>query len=141
MRYARPRRFAGARGFTLVESIIALVLVALAAATIVSMQGNIFFGQSGNRDLEVGVQLMQECAEQVLATRRQSGYSAVTSSTCNISSITANIPSGFNAPGVILKDDTNSTVTPCASSTCTVTISVTKGSTTLTAVTLRLVNY
>jgi prepilin-type N-terminal cleavage/methylation domain-containing protein len=141
MRHARPHRFAGSRGFTLVESIIVLVALSIAAATIISMQGNIFFGQSANKDLEVGVQLMQECAEQILATRRQSGYTAVNTGTCNVTTITADIPGGFRAPSVDLKDASDTTIATCASSTCTATISISKGSAKLAAVTLRLVNY
>lgn len=77
MRHARPDRFAGSRGFTLIESIIVVVVLSIAAAAIVSLQGNIFYGQSSNKDIQVGVQLMQECAEQILAIRRAIGYDNV----------------------------------------------------------------
>ncbi len=68
-------------GFTLVESIIVLVVLGIAAVGIISLQSQIFSGQSDIKNIQIGVQLMQECAEQVLATRRGSsgGYAAVTS--------------------------------------------------------------
>jgi prepilin-type N-terminal cleavage/methylation domain-containing protein len=144
MRHARPHRFAASSGFTLIESIIVVVLLSLAAAAIISMQGNIFYGQSGNRDLEVGVQLMQECAEQVMAMRRQSGYAAVDASTCNAVGTLSG--SGFDAPSVTVTTEVGvgAVGEACPNgSTCTkVVISVNKtGGASLTPVTLELVSY
>jgi hypothetical protein len=50
-----------------------LAVLGIAAAGIASIQGNIFSGRSDNRLIEVGTHLMQECAEQVLATRQRTG--------------------------------------------------------------------
>jgi prepilin-type N-terminal cleavage/methylation domain-containing protein len=145
MRHAHPDRFAAHRGFTLVESIIVMVLLGIAAAGIVSLQGRIFTGQAANKDMQLGVQLMQECAEQILATRRNGihGYIAVNNTAC---SALGNI-GGFGAPSVTLTltGDPNppNPVTACtsASSTCTATISISKGGSSLTPITLRLVKY
>ena len=70
------------RGFTLIESIIALVVMAIAAVGIMSLQSSIFFGQAGNHGLEVAVQLAQSCAEKILTSRRVSGYRSMATS-CN----------------------------------------------------------
>ena len=139
MKHARPHRFAGARGFTLVESIIVLVVLSIAAAGIISLQGNIFYGQSGNKDLEVGAQLMQECAEQILATRQQSGYSAVNTNTCN----TMGNVGGFGAPCVNVTSDNAGAACPSGGTCNKVEISVSKNNciTKLTPVTLELVSY
>ena len=139
MRHARPDRFAGSRGFTLVESIIVLVVLSIAAVAIISMQGNIFYGQSSNKDLQVGVQLMQECAEQVLATRRQSGYTAVNTDTCN----TLGNLGGFGAPCVTVTSDNAGAACPSGGPCNKVEISVSKNNciTKLTPVTLELVSY
>lgn len=59
-----------AKGFTLIESIVVLVVLAIAAATVTFMIGNISGGQDENKSWQVGLQLMQECAEQVLAQHR-----------------------------------------------------------------------
>lgn len=58
------------RGFTLVETIIVMVVTAIAAVTIAIMSGNIFNSQNENKNLQIGLKLMQECAEHVLAQRR-----------------------------------------------------------------------
>lgn len=147
MRHPCPDRFASARGFTLVESIIVLALLSIAAVGIISLQGNIFYGQSGNKDIEVGVQLMQECAEQILATRQQIGYTSVNQDTCS----TLGNYSGFGAPSVTVTANNVSgpsplcptSVTCCASnsSTCTVAVTLSKTGTSLTHVILQLVNY
>lgn len=69
-------------GFTLIEVLIVVVLLGVSAVGIGSMQGRIFKGQTGMKDLQVGTRLMQECAEQVLGVRRftAGGYAAVTDS-------------------------------------------------------------
>ena len=135
MRHARPRRFAASRGFTLIESILVVVLLGLAAATIISMQRNIFFSQDGNRDLEVGVQLMQECAEQILAIRRQSGY-PVDAGACS----TLGNTGGFGAPSVTVNADAGAAC-PAGGTCSQVVISVSKTGASLTPVTLELVSY
>ena len=133
MRQARPRRFAACKGFTLVESIMVLVTLGIAAAAIVSLQGNILHGQSGNKDLQVGVQLMQECAEQILSTRRQSGYSAVTTSSCSgVGALGA-----YSAPSVAITDPYSGTGCPSGGTCKLVAIS----QSTLTPITLLLVSY
>lgn len=141
MKPARIVRLAAIKGFTLVETLLVMVVLGIAAVSIISLQGNIFSGQANNQTVQVGVQLMQECAEQILARRRSSttgyGYSGVTTATCGINSITSNVPSSLGAPTVTLKDDTGSIVTTCATTICLVTIS-TAG---LTPITLQLVNY
>lgn len=136
MRHAHPHRFACSRGFTLVESIIVLVALSIAAVAIISMQGNIFYGQSGNKDIQVGLQLMQECAEQILAKRRQSGYASVDQNTCG----TLGNYGGFGAPSVTITSDA-SAACPNGGTCKKVVISVSKTGASLTPVTLELVSY
>jgi prepilin-type N-terminal cleavage/methylation domain-containing protein len=135
MKHARPLRFAGARGFTLVESIVVLVVLSIAAAAIISLQGNIFYGQSGNKDLQVGVQLMQECTEQILATRRQSGYST----TPSCSGLTTY--GGYNLPTVTVTNPYTGAGCPSGGTCKSVEIKLTKSGVSLTPVTLMLVSY
>ncbi|MEK7752210.1 MAG: type II secretion system protein [Acidobacteriota bacterium] len=134
MRRTRPLRISDPRGFTLVESIIVLVLLSLAAVAIVSMQGNIFKEVSGNKELQVGVQVMQECAEQILANRQYSGGFT------NVAACTTGSYGGFT-PSVTITNVTNTTACP---GTCKqVVISATKSGVTtgLTPVTLMLMSY
>jgi type II secretory pathway pseudopilin PulG len=100
------------RGFTLVESIIVVGMLFLAAGAIISMQRNIFSGQSVNTGMQVGVQLMQECAEQILATRRSSssgaGYAAVTAGSNGTGTCGAlGNYGGYGTPTVTVDPDTS----------------------------------
>ncbi|MDN3921689.1 type IV pilus modification PilV family protein [Roseateles violae] len=126
------------RGFTLFETLIAAGLLAMAAGGILSLQRDLFSRQTTNRDRVVGLQLQQQCAEKLLATRRNgAGYAAIDSAT-----ICSGLGGyGFGAPGVVLRDAANSVVTSCSSASCTATISITKGSSSLPALTLQLSNY
>ncbi len=130
MRRASPNRCGG---FTLVESIIVLVVLGIAAVGIISLQGRIFSGQSDIKNLQIGVQLMQECAEQVLATRRQSGYSAAPAS----GGCDGMVLPDYSAPSVTITDPYSSTGCP-TDGTCKL-VSITQGG--LTPITLLLVSY
>ena len=143
MRRARPCIFAHSSGFTLVESIIVLVVLAIAAVAIVSLQGNIFTGQSDNKDLQVGVQLMQECAEQILAIRQKNGYSdsSLTDRSAATSNCSGMTVTGYSAATVTITSGNSSTTGMAACPTSTGTdcklVSITEGG--LTPVTLMLV--
>lgn len=74
---AKHPAYLTSRGFTLVEAIIVMVVMSIAALGIATMSGHIFDAETNNNTLEIGDQLMQGCAEQLLATRRATnGYSA-----------------------------------------------------------------
>lgn len=63
-------RFATARGFTLIELIIVMVVLGIAAVSVISLSSNIFMGLQDNRDTLAKSQLMQECFESLLAKGR-----------------------------------------------------------------------
>ena len=132
-------------GFTLVESVNVIVVLAITGVAIVSMQTRIFGGQTSVKDLQVGTRLMQECAEQVLATRRygQDGYTLVTSDT-NVTSNPFNATAcggvtalaGYAIPAVTYTDPY--TGPGCPTPTCKL-VSISQGG--LTPLTLMLVDY
>lgn len=130
-----PKGVARSGGFTLIESILVMTILGISAVAIVSMQGNISFGQTGNADMQVGAQLMQECAEQILAVRRQTSYAAVTSTSCS----SLGSYGGFS-PSVTVTTDTGAAC-PSGATCETVVIAVSKTGTSLTPVTLELVSY
>lgn len=133
-------RVVACRGFTLVETLMVMVVLGIAASTVISLQGNIFLGQSANMDMQVGVQLMQRCAEQVLGIRRHwpiSGYPLVTTTVCN----GLGTYGGFGTPVLTLRDDSGASVSACASTTCTVSIRVGKDGSNLAPISLRLTKY
>lgn len=136
MKHASPYGLAGSRGYTLVESIIVLVVLSIAAVGIISMQANIFKGRSDNRNIEVGVQLMQECAEQILATRQHLGYANVNANTCD----TLGNYGVFDGRSVNVTPD-NAGVCPSGGTCKKVVIYVSKAGVNLTPVTLELVSY
>jgi prepilin-type N-terminal cleavage/methylation domain-containing protein len=145
MRRASLVRIARPKGFTLVESLIVLVVLSIAAAAIISLQANIFLGQSGSNTIEVGAQLMQECADYILGTRRNDqtgyGYSAVSTSSCSSSTRFGNYGgiSGTPTVAVTATGGTAGSTTSCVStsSTCLVNISIAG----LNSIYLQLVNY
>lgn len=65
-----------ARGFSLIELIIIIVVMAIAAAGVITMNTGIFSGQADNARMETSTALMQECAERILSKKEQSGLSA-----------------------------------------------------------------
>lgn len=71
----RPAQYA-ARGFTLIETLVAILLLALLAVGITSLNGQLFMRSSYMRNLQIGSQLQQACLEEVLAQRKRLGYNA-----------------------------------------------------------------
>lgn len=128
------------RGFTLVEAIIVLVVLAIASVTIATLTGNIFNSQDNNKDLQVGTELMQACAEQVLATRRLSGYTIEPNCSTlplpsGFTNLVASGPSGYTCPS-----GTTNCACPSGTASCRlVTISVSTSSGPMGSVKLLLV--
>jgi prepilin-type N-terminal cleavage/methylation domain-containing protein len=140
------------RGFTLVESLIVIVVLAIAGVVIGSMQGKIFSGQASVKDLQVRSRLMQECAEQVLGVRHftQDGYVAVTAAafgtnycgrtfdaTGNLVNGGITALTGYTVPSVTLTDPYTGAACPDGR-TCML-VSITQND--MTPLTLMLVNY
>ncbi len=136
-----PLRRYRQRGFTLFETIFVIAMLALAAAGLISMQPQVFKTQTNGRDQYVGLELLQACAERLLAVRRQTGYGSVTNTLCNglggVGEFVAN-------PTVAMVDAGGTAITTCSSATCTATITIAKASgpaASLAALTLRLSSY
>jgi len=83
------------QGFTLVETIIVLVVVAIAAAGITVMTGNIFSSQKDNTTLQLGMKVAQECAEHIIMRRRATADFSTFTPTCPATTM-----SGFAAASV-----------------------------------------
>lgn len=109
MSRARSLRFHSS-GFTLVELLIVMVVLGIAAVTIASLSANLFRGQAESRATVVGTQLMQECAELLLAKGRAdfadaalAGSAAATTACSTISQ------SGYAAPTVTITTGNSAT--------------------------------
>jgi prepilin-type N-terminal cleavage/methylation domain-containing protein len=124
-----------ARGFTLVEMIMVIVLLAIAGAGISSLQGNLFTGASSVKDMQVRTPIMLECAEQVLAVRRftEDGYAAVNTAAFGTNlcgGMTA--PSGYTVPSVTITEGYTGPACPSGSSNCKLVVISQNGMTPLT---------
>lgn len=69
------------RGFTLIELVAIIVLLSVAGTAILSLFGNVSRSLDENQDTQTGIQLVQECAEYIMAFRRSTdptrGYAGV----------------------------------------------------------------
>lgn len=65
------------RGFTLMETLVAMLLLALLAVSATGLNGQLFMQSANMRNLQIGTQLQQACVEQVLAQRKNTGYATV----------------------------------------------------------------
>lgn len=122
-----PRPHPNASGFTLIEVVVAIVLLAVASTAIISLNGQLFQQSAYMRSLQQATQVQQACVELVLAQRKSAGYAATLDcSTLNnlISGITLSVanaasvqycPTGLtckqvevsvSAPGISIKPAT-----------------------------------
>ncbi len=66
-----------APGFTLIEVVVAIVLLALATTVIIGLNAQLFQRSTYMRSLQQGTQVQQACVELVLAQRKKTaGYAA-----------------------------------------------------------------
>jgi len=129
------------RGFTLIEMVIIIVILGIAAATVVTMVANVGKGTSDNTDLEIGTQLLQECAENVISQhRRDENFFSVTAGTGSANCYALTTYGSFDSPVVAVASYTG-TGCPTGASCKTATVTVSKGGVALNTITFMLVNY
>lgn len=68
-------------GFTLMESVVALLLLSIVSTVIISLNGNLFLHSTSAHDQQQSTQLLQSCVDQLLAQRKTEGYD--TTFSCN----------------------------------------------------------
>jgi prepilin-type N-terminal cleavage/methylation domain-containing protein len=59
------------RGFTLIEMIMVVVVLGLAAMTVTRLVSQLSSHQTDNTDLQIGTQLLQECGEWIVSNHRR----------------------------------------------------------------------
>ncbi|MHB8550215.1 MAG: prepilin-type N-terminal cleavage/methylation domain-containing protein [Acidiferrobacterales bacterium] len=127
-------------GFTLVELIMVIVLLGIAAVAIISGYGQVARSLSTNANLQAGTQLARECGEYLIAQRRDNplvGYSGVSgSSFCS----TLPNPQGLTVT-VAFTDPYGGAACGGISSCKLADITVTQGTQTLDSASLMLANY
>jgi prepilin-type N-terminal cleavage/methylation domain-containing protein len=131
-----------ARGFTLIETLAAMILLGIAAVVVVRMQGNLFTNQGSVTSLQVASRLQSECAEQVIGVALNQGYyqvlptaSSGSFGTNQCDTVTAY--SGNSIPTVAFTDPYTGTACP-SGQTCKL-LTITQGS--LKPLTVLLVAY
>ena len=63
-----------ARGFSLIELLVIIILLSIASVSLVSMFGQLGGNLAVNHDINASAQMAQECAEYLLVQRRENGY-------------------------------------------------------------------
>lgn len=90
-------------GFTIMELIGVVIVLAIASVTMIQMQGGLFKFQGRINTVQSSTRVVQECADTVLNVARQDGYTEVTSArfgTALCDTLTAQ--SGYTIPNVTL---------------------------------------
>lgn len=132
-----------AAGFTLIELVIVMVIIAVGLLGMTSLFSNSSTSLSTNETLQQATQYAQECAEKAIATRRNNGFAATASFSCGAA------PTGFTrTAGITTYDSTagcnGHTPCPCPSggtNNCRdITIAVASGALS-SSITVMLVNY
>lgn len=72
----RPTFLQGFRGFTLMETLIAMLLLGVVSAGIISLNGQLFWQSSRMYSLQQATQMQQACVEKLLTVRENAGYNA-----------------------------------------------------------------
>lgn len=100
------------QGATLIETVLVLVIVAIAATAIMDQFVTSADSYRINEALQTSAQLAQECAEHVLATRRLQGYAAALAATCPA------LPPAYAAAGYARTASPGAAPAACAGASC-----------------------
>jgi len=127
-------------GFTLIELVLVMIIISIGLLGLTSMFGNNMRTLAIAENTQSAAQYGQECAERVLAVRRDFGFTSVSNinpTTCDLPTL----PTGFGRTVTInTYFGTNNTACPNLANCRDVTITVNSGSAS-SVTTLMLVNY
>lgn len=129
------------KGFSLIELIIIIVVVSIAAVGMLALFGGVGRSLGINEDTQTAAQLGQECSEHILAARRNPkiGYSAINNTICDV------LPAplaGFTRTVAVTDLTTSPPCTVSTAGTCKkVEVSITADTTNPTVFTFMIVNY
>ncbi len=130
-------------GFSLIELVIIIVVVSIAAVGMLALFGVVGRSLAINEDTQIAAQVAQECAEHIMAVRRNplQGYAAITTTICDTPPLPAP-PAGFTRTVAVTPLATNPPCTVAAAGTCQqVQVTVTTPTTAPAVLTLMVVNY
>ena len=133
-------RHLAARGFTIIEMIMVVVILGITSIAVVNMITRVNAGSTENSEMLVGAQLLQECGEWILANHRREDNFFTSTLATSTNCYALSTYGGFNAPQVTVSAYTGSGCP--AGATCKLAvISITKGADTLTPMNLVVVRW
>lgn len=100
-------------GVTLIEMVAVIVILSIAGLAILNQFSNMSRSYFSNERLQTSTQLAQECAEQILATRRLQSYTIARASSCPA------LPAAYTTAGYTRSISFNAAPTACATAPCT----------------------
>ena len=123
-------------GFTLIEAILVMLILSIAAVAVLSQFSQASRGWFVDEDLQIATQLVQERAEAILAARRNGGYASVALGTFN-DTLTGDFAAYSRSVDV-----SSISGNPCPAATCKqVVVDVARAGTALASATFLLVDY
>ena len=128
----------------MIEIIVVILVLGIAAVGVDAIQQNIFGGHASLKDMQARTRIVEECAEQTLAVRMHNvyGYEEVGSARFGAAHCDALTAQGsFAIPGVSIDTTTPVAWCPTAAFCKTVTITQTQSGTSITPIVLVLVDY
>jgi len=128
------------RGFTLIETVIVILLLGIASAAVISLNGGLYKNVQQTRNVQSDTQLLQACAEYVMVSRRLSGFNSAPNYDAACEGLPIVAP---NSNKFAITTTLNYTGSSCPTgAVCqSVTISVNSTASTVGPVTLQLVKY
>ncbi|TCK16876.1 prepilin-type N-terminal cleavage/methylation domain-containing protein [Thiogranum longum] len=126
-------------GFTLLELIAVIVILAIAAVPISGLFTKASLSLLENRSIQTATQLAQEQAELILGRRRTQGFASIITGT--YPEVLAGNYTGFNRTTSISQPVTAPAGCPAGALCDLVTVSVDKGASPLSEITFVLVDY
>jgi len=124
------------RGVTLIEMVIVIVILAIAATALMDQFVNSAHSYQTNESVQTSAQLAQECAEHILATRRLQDYATAIASTCPA------LPAAYTTAGYARSASFGAAPAACVTVPCTqVDVAVTRGGTERARVVFMLGSY
>lgn len=123
-------------GVTLIEMVIVIVILAIAATAIMDQFVNSARGYQTNESMQTAAQLAQECAEHVLAVRRLQSYTTAAAATC------PTLPAAYTTAGYARAVSFGAAPAACVTAPCTrVDVAVTRNGTERARVIFMLGSY
>lgn len=103
----------GQRGFTLVEMVMVIVILAIASVALMDQFVNTAKSYLINEQLQTSTQLAQECAEHILATRRLQNYATAITTAC------PTLPASYTSAGYLRTVSFGAAPAACVTTPCT----------------------